>query len=268
MTMAKTKRTPCQPLVSTDPRGLAAGITATRPSPCHFQPPRARCPQAYLPQDQRGERSRSLISTIAAAKATKPADDFGDDDDGNDKEDVRSIVKKGNDGGDDEQGVEEDGMSAAAKAAKPGGDDSKDDDDDKEGWKGVKKRISGLKGGKKHVIDDGDNDNSNDNDIVVWQKGGKKQVIDDDNDDDDNNEDKEGQKGVKKCIMGQKGGKNSGIDNGDNDDEDKDNEEVQKGGKKWGGKDDDPSASMGSGSSSSLSNEVVTWVSFNLSHVN
>jgi hypothetical protein len=108
MTMAKTKRTPHQPLVSTDPRSLAACVAATHPSPCHFQLPRARHPPAYLNQDQRGERSRSLISTIAATKVTKPADDSGDDNDDNDKEDVQSIGKKGNDGGDDEQGVKED----------------------------------------------------------------------------------------------------------------------------------------------------------------
>ncbi len=100
MTMAKTKRTPHRPLISTDPRGLAASVAATCPSPCHFQPPRACRPPAYLTQDQRGEHSRSLISTITAAKATKPADDSGDDNNDNDKEDVRSIDKKGNDGGD------------------------------------------------------------------------------------------------------------------------------------------------------------------------
>jgi hypothetical protein len=172
MTMAKTKRTPHRPLVSTDPRGLAARVAATRPSPCHFQPLRARCPQGYLTQDQRGEHSRSLISTVADAKATKPADDSGDDDNDDDKDDVRSIGKKGNDGGDDEQGVKEGGVPAAAKAAKPGGDDSKNDDDDK--------------------------------------------------------------------------------------DEDEDNKEVQKGGIKRGDEDDDPSASMGTGSASSLSDEVVT----------
>jgi hypothetical protein len=65
-----------------------------------------------------GERSRSLISTVAAAKATKPADDSGDDDDDDDEEDVRSIGKNGNDCGDDEQGVKEGGMLAAAKATK------------------------------------------------------------------------------------------------------------------------------------------------------
>ena len=181
MTRAKTKRTPHRPLVSTDPRGLAARIAVTRSSPRRFQPTRARCPPGYLTQDQRGERSRSLISTVAAAKATTPADDSGDDDEDNDKDDVRSIGKKGNDGGDDEQGVKVGGVSAAAKAAKPGGDDSKDDDDDEE--------------------------------------------------------------------------------------EDKDNEEVQKDGNKWGAKDDDPSASMGTGSSLSSPNEAVTWVSFNLSYV-
>ncbi len=108
MTMAKTKITPHQPLVSTNPRGLAAHVAATHPSPRHFQLPRARHPPAYLTQDQRGEHSRSLISTVGPAKATKPADDSGDDNDDDDKEDVQSIGKKGNDGGDDEQGVKED----------------------------------------------------------------------------------------------------------------------------------------------------------------
>ncbi len=37
MTMAKTKRTPHQPLVSTNPRGLAARVAATHPSPHCFQ---------------------------------------------------------------------------------------------------------------------------------------------------------------------------------------------------------------------------------------
>ncbi len=41
MTMAKTKRTPHWPLVSTNPRGLAARVAATRPSPHQFQLPRA-----------------------------------------------------------------------------------------------------------------------------------------------------------------------------------------------------------------------------------
>ncbi len=132
MTTAKTKRTPHQLLVSTNPRVLAAHVAATCPSPCHFQPPRARHPWGYLTQDQWGECSRSLISTVAVAKATKPADDSGDDNDNNDQGDVRSIGKKDNDGGDDKQGVKEGGMSAAAKAAKPGGDDSKDDDNNKE----------------------------------------------------------------------------------------------------------------------------------------
>jgi hypothetical protein len=127
MTMGKTKRTPHQPLVSTNLRGLAACIAVIHPSRCCFQPPRALCPQ-----DQRGERSRSLISTVVAAKATKPADGFGDEDNDNDVDDVRSIGKKGNDCGDDEQGVKEGSMLAATKAAKPGGDDSKDDDDNKE----------------------------------------------------------------------------------------------------------------------------------------
>ncbi len=182
MTMAKTERTPHQPLISTDPGGLAFRVTAICPSPRCFQPPRARSHPGYLTHDQRGERSRSLISTVAAAKATKPADDSGDDDDNNDEDDVWSIGKKGNDGGDDDQGVKEGSMSAAAKAAKPAGDDSKDDDDNKE--------------------------------------------------------------------------------------VDKDDEEMQKGCNKMGDKDNDPSASMGSGRSSSLSNEVVMWVSFNLSYIN
>ncbi len=181
MTMAKTKRTPHWPLILTAPRGLAARVTATCPSPHHFQPLRACHPPGYLTQDQRGERSRSLISTVVAAKATTPANDSGDDNNNNDKDDVRSIGKKGNDGGDDEQGVKEGNISAATKATKLGGDDSEDDDDDKE--------------------------------------------------------------------------------------EDEDNEEVQKGGNKRGDKDDDLSASMGTGSSLSLSDEVVTWVSFNLSYV-
>jgi hypothetical protein len=236
MTMANTKRTPHQPLVSTNPRGLAAPVAATPSSPHCFQLPRAHRPPAYLTQDQRGERSKSLISTIAAPKATKPADDSGVDNDDNAEEDMRSIGNKGDDGGDNEEGVKEGGLLAAAKASKPGGDDSKDDDDNEEGQKGVEKCILGLKGGKKYIIDDGDNDNDKDDDIVVQKKGGKKQVVDDDNGDNDNNEDKEGQKGVKKHIMGQKGGKNSGINNGDNDDKDKDNKEVQKGGKKWGSK--------------------------------
>jgi hypothetical protein len=57
--------------------------------------------------------------------------------------------------------------------------------------------------------------------------------------------------------MGQKGDKKSAFNNGDDDDEDKNDKEVQKGVKKRGDKDNDPSASMGRGSSSSLSNEVV-----------
>ncbi len=132
MTRAKTKRTPHRPLVSTDPRGLAARIAVTRSSPRRFQPTRARCPPGYLTQDQTGERSRSSISTVAAAKATKPADDSGDDDNNDDEDDVRSIGKKGNDGGDDKQRVKEGGMSAAAKAAKPGGDHFEDDNDHKD----------------------------------------------------------------------------------------------------------------------------------------
>ncbi len=127
-----------------------------------------------MTQDRRGERSRSGISTVAAAKATKPADDYGDDGNGNEEEDVPSIGKKDDDGFDDKQGVKEGSVLAAVKAAKPGGDDSEDDDDNKEGQKGVKKRISGLKGGKKHVIDDGDNVNVNNDGVLVWQKGGKK----------------------------------------------------------------------------------------------
>jgi hypothetical protein len=152
-------------------KGFSSPHAATCPSPCRFQLPRARRPPGYLTQDQRGEHSRLLIFTVAAAKATKPADDSGDDDDDDDEDDVQSIGKKGNDGGDDKQGVKEGSVLAAAKAAKPGCDDSKDDDDNKE--------------------------------------------------------------------------------------EDKDNKEVQKGGNKRGDKDDEPSASMGTGSSSSLSDEVV-----------
>ncbi len=97
----KNKRTPHQPLISTNPRDLAARVAATCPSPRCFQPPRARRPPGYLTQDQRGEHTRSLISTVAATKATKPADDSGDDNNNNDEDDVRSIGKKGNDGGDD-----------------------------------------------------------------------------------------------------------------------------------------------------------------------
>ncbi len=89
MPMAKTKRrTPRQPLVSTNPRGLAACVAATRPSPHCFQLPRARRPPGYLTQDQRGEHSRSLISTATAAKATKQADGSGDDNDNNEEDDV------------------------------------------------------------------------------------------------------------------------------------------------------------------------------------
>jgi hypothetical protein len=108
--MAKTKRTPHRPLVSTNPRGIAARVAATCPSPHRFQPLRANCPPAYLTQDQRGEHSRSLISAVAAAKATKPADDSGDDNNDDDKDDVRSIGNKGNDSGDDKQGVKEGSM--------------------------------------------------------------------------------------------------------------------------------------------------------------
>jgi hypothetical protein len=115
--MAKTKRIPRQPLVSTDPRGLAARIATTCPSPYCFQPPRAHCPPADLTQDQRGEHSRSRISTVVAAKANTLADDSGDDSDDDDEEDMPSIGKKGNDGVDDEQGVKEGGKLAAAKAA-------------------------------------------------------------------------------------------------------------------------------------------------------
>jgi hypothetical protein len=82
------------------------------------------------------------------------------------------------------------------------------------------------------------------------------------------NDNKEGQKGVKKRIMGWKGGKKSGINDGDNDDDNENNKEGRKGGKKWGDNNDDPSASMGSGSSLSSSDEVVMWVLFNLSNVN
>jgi hypothetical protein len=117
--MAKIKRTPRQPLVSTNtnPRGLAAGFIATHPSPYCFQLPGARCPPTYLTQDQRGELSRSGISAAAASKASKPADDSGDGNNDNDDKEVQSIDKKSNDGGDDEQEVKEGGMSAAAKAA-------------------------------------------------------------------------------------------------------------------------------------------------------
>jgi hypothetical protein len=153
MTMAKTKRTPHQPLVFTNPRGLAACIAATRPSPCCLQPPRAHCPPGYLTQDQRGERSRSLMSTVVAVNATKPADDSGDDNNDNDEDDVWSIGKKGNDGGDDEQRVKEGGMSAATKATKPGGDDSEDDDDNKEEDKDNEEV---QKGGKKQGGKDDD----------------------------------------------------------------------------------------------------------------
>ncbi len=76
-----------------------------------------------------GELSRSSISAVAAAKATKPVDDSRDDDNYNDKEEVWSIGKKGNDGGDDEQVVKEGGMLAAANATKTGADDSEDDND-------------------------------------------------------------------------------------------------------------------------------------------
>jgi hypothetical protein len=91
-----------------------------------------------------------------------------------------------------------------------------------------------------------------------WQKGGKKRIVDDNDNDDDDNDNEEGQKGVKKRVMGQKGGKKSGIDEEDNDDNNKYNKEGQKGGKKQGDDNDDPSTSMGSGSSLSLSNKVVT----------
>ncbi len=60
----------------------------------------------------------------------------------------------------------------------------------------------------------------------------------------------------------------SGINDGDNDDDDMDNKEGRNGGKKRGDNNDDSSASMGSNSSTSLSDEVVTWVLFNLSYVN
>ncbi len=86
ITMEKTKKTPCRPLVSANanPKVLAAQVATTRSSSCRVRPPRVRCPPAYLTQDQRGELSRSLISGIAAAKATKPADDSSHDNDGND----------------------------------------------------------------------------------------------------------------------------------------------------------------------------------------
>ncbi len=202
-------------LCQCQPKGFSSLSCYDSFQPSSLGPPRAPCPQACLTQDQRGEQSRSRISAIVASKATKPADDSRDDDEDNDKEEVQSIGKKGNDDGDDKQGVKEGGVLAAAKAAKPGGDDSKDDDDDddKEGQKGVEKCIMGWKGGKKRVINDGDNDNV-DNDDVVWGKGGKKHVIDD----------------------------------GDNEDDDDD--------------------SVEGGSSLSLSDEVVTWVLFNLSYVN
>ncbi len=48
-------------------------------------------PPAYLTQDQRGELSRSRISAVAAAKATKPVDDSRDDDDNDDDKEVWSI---------------------------------------------------------------------------------------------------------------------------------------------------------------------------------
>jgi hypothetical protein len=57
---------------------------------------------------------------------------------------------------------------------------------------------------------------------------------------------------------GAKGLQKSGINDGDNDDDDQDNEEGQKRGKKRGEDNDDPSTSMGSGSSLSSSDEVVT----------
>jgi hypothetical protein len=50
----------------------------------------------------------------------------------------------------------------------------------------------------------------------------------------------------------------SGINDGDNDDDDMDNKEGRNGGKKRGDNNDDSSASMGSNSSTSLSDEVVT----------
>jgi hypothetical protein len=139
--MAKTEKIPHLPIVSADAnqRVLAARVATTRSSPCCLQLPRARCPPAYLTQDQRDELSRSRISAVAASKATKPVDDSKDDED-NDEEEVQSIGKKGDDGGDDKQEVKEGGVMAAAKATKPGGDDSKDEDDNgnKEGQKGFK----------------------------------------------------------------------------------------------------------------------------------
>ncbi len=153
------------------PEGFSSPRCCNLSQPLLFSATKGTSSFRLFDSDQRGERSRSLISTVAAAKATKPADDSGDDDNDDDKDDVQSIGKMGNHGGDDEQGVKEGSMMAAAKAAKPGGDDSKDDDDNK--------------------------------------------------------------------------------------DEDKDNKEVQKGGNKGGDEDDDPSASMGTGISLSLSDEVV-----------
>jgi hypothetical protein len=233
ITMAKTKRTPCQPLINTNPTGLAARVAAICPSPLCFQPPRAHHPPVYMTQDQRGGRSMSLISTVAAAKATTPGNDSGDDNDNNEDDDVRSIGKKGSDGGDDKQGV-------------------------KEGQKGVKMRILGLKGGKKHVVDNGDDEDNIDNDddegqkgvkkLVSGPKGGKRCVMD--NGDDDNNKD-DNAKATKP------GGKDS-EDDDDNKEKDKDNEEVQRGNSKRGDVDDGPSTSMGTGSSLSSSNEVVT----------
>ena len=71
------------------------------------------------------------------------------------------------------------------------------------------------------------------------------------------------EQGVKEgsVLVAPKATKPGGDDSKDDDDnkeEDEDNEEVQKGGNKQGDKDDDPSASMGTGSSLSLSDEVVT----------
>ena len=68
--------------------------------------------------------------------------------------------------------------------------------------------------------------------------------------------------GVKEDSMSSaaKATKPGGDDSKDDDndeDEDEDNKEVQKGGNKRGDKDDDPSAFMGTGSSLSLSDEVV-----------
>ncbi len=61
----------------------------------------------------------------------------------------------------------------------------------------------------------------------------------------------------KSASWGKRVAKKSSINDGDDDDKDEDNKEVQKGGQKWGGNDNDPSASMGRGSSLSSSDEVI-----------